>query len=92
MILTFAARSKAYDETALKYISSFSVLYNIMLGTKCRFAPSSDCIAQTLDPSSAVVFCSASHVTYNIVFAAMVLHFSALHYRLLSSNTGPAGI
>ena len=40
-----------------------------MLGTKCRFAPSSDCIAQTLDPSSAVVFCSASHVTYNIVFA-----------------------
>ena len=50
-----------------------------MLGTKCSFAPSSDCIAQTLDPSSAVVFCSASHVTYNIVFAAMVLHFSALH-------------
>ena len=71
---------------------SFSVLYNIMLGTKFRFAPSSDCIAQTLDPSSVVVFCSASHVTYNIVFAAMVLHFSALHYRLLSSNTGPAGI
>ena len=35
-----------------------------MLGTKCRFAPSSDCIAQTLDPSSVVVFCSASHVTY----------------------------
>ena len=91
MILTFAARSKAYDETALKYIS-VHFLCCIMLGTKCRFAPSSDCIAQTLDPSSVVVFCSASHVTYNIVFAAMVLHFSALHYRLLSSNTGPAGI
>ena len=53
------------------------------------FAPSSDCIAQMLDPSSVVVFCSASHVTY--IFTAIVLHFSALHC-VVSSNTGPAGI
>ena len=47
---------------------------SIMIG---GFAPSSDCIVQTLDPSSVVVFCSASHVTY--MFTAIVLHFSALH-------------
>ena len=29
---------------------------SIMIGTKCRFAPSSDCIVHTLDPSSVVVF------------------------------------
>ena len=37
---------------------------SIMIGTKCGFAPSSGCIVQTLDPSSAVVFYSASHVNY----------------------------
>ena len=61
----------------------YALVCVVMIGTECGFAPSSDCIAQTLDPSSVVVFCSASHV-----FAAMVVLFIVF----VSSNTGPAGI
>ena len=50
-----------------KLPTSVCIFCVVMIGAKCRFAPSSYCIAQTLDPSSVVVFCSASHV-----FAAMV--------------------
>ena len=48
---------------------------SIMIG---GFAPSSDCIAQTLDPSSVVVFCSASHVTYTVRLAKTI-QLSFLH-------------
>ena len=68
-----------------KLPTSVCIFCVVMIGTECGFAPSSDCIAQTLDPSSAAVFCSASH---NIVFAAMVVLFIVF----VSSNTGPAGI
>ena len=85
MILTFAARSRLNTIS----VCIFCVVCVCMLCAKCGFSPSSDFLAQTLDPSSVVVFCSASHVTY--IFTAIVLHFSALHCDV-SSNTGPAGI
>ena len=39
-----------------KLPTSVCIFCVVMIGAKCRFVPSSDCIAQTLDPSSVVVF------------------------------------